>query len=44
MSDMTYEKLSKRVAQDLNAQMGKLKESLSEISQNFRNLGLETSV
>ncbi len=41
---MTYKKLSRRVAQDLNAQMGTLRNSLSEISQNFRNIGLETSV
>ena len=44
MSDITYEKLRKRVSENLNARVMEFHKTVEDISANFRNLGLETAV
>ena len=44
MSAVTYEKLKRRVSENLNAQMKEFRKTVADISENFRNLGLETAV
>ncbi len=44
MSAVTYEKLKKRVSETLNVQMKEFRKTVADISENFRNLGLETAV
>jgi hypothetical protein len=44
MSAITYEKLRKRVSEDLNMRVKDFRGAIRDISTNFRNLGLETAV
>ncbi len=44
MSDLTYEKLKKRVSDGLNARRREFHKTVEDICVNFRNLGLETAV
>jgi hypothetical protein len=44
MSDITYEKLKKRVSESLNAKAKEFHKAVEEIGGHFRNLGLETAV
>ena len=44
MSDITYEKLRKRVSEHLNAQIREFHNTVEDIGAYFRNLGLETAV
>jgi hypothetical protein len=44
MSSITYEYLQKKVAEDLSLRIQELHKIVREIGENFRNLGLSTSV
>jgi hypothetical protein len=44
MSDISYEALSKRISENLNAGLKEFGKTVGDISRNFRNLGLEASV
>jgi hypothetical protein len=44
MSPITYEKLRKTIAGDLNLRIQEIHKTIGAISDNFRNLGLQTSV
>jgi len=44
MSTLTYEKLRKCVSEKLNTRVREFRKTIGDISENFRNLGLETAV
>jgi hypothetical protein len=44
MSSIAYEELQKRIAEKLNVQIKEFHKTIGEISERFRNLGLETAV
>jgi hypothetical protein len=44
MSTLTYEKLRKCVSEKLNSSVREFRKTIGDISENFRNLGLETAV
>jgi len=44
MSDITYEKLQKRVSGHLNPRLRELGKTVEEINRYFKSLGLETAV
>jgi len=43
MSDLTYEKLRQRISESLNNQAREFRKTVRDISENFRNLGLESA-
>ncbi len=44
MSALTYEKLRKRISENLNLRIKDFRQTVADISENFRSLGLETAV
>jgi hypothetical protein len=44
MGDITYERLKKRVSEDLSARINEFSRKVADIGRNFRNLGFETAV
>lgn len=44
MSQTTFEKLRKIIAEDLSLRIQEIHSSIGKIGENFRNLGLQTSV
>ncbi len=44
MGDITYEKLRKRISEDLNPRAKEFGKMVEDIGRNFRALGLETAV
>jgi hypothetical protein len=44
MSPITYEKLRKTIAEDLSLRIQEIHKTIGAISNNFRNLGFQTSV
>ncbi len=44
MSAFTYDRLKKRIAENLNDQIRDFRKTVGEISGNFRNLGFESAV
>lgn len=44
MSPLTYESMRKRIAENLNVRVKDFHRTVADISENFRNLGLEAAV
>jgi hypothetical protein len=44
MSDITYDAIRKRVSDNLSPEIKEFRKTVADISNNFRNLGLETAV
>jgi hypothetical protein len=44
MGDTSYDGIRKRVTEHLNSQTKEFRKTVADISNNFRNLGLETAV
>ena len=44
MSHITYDGIRKRISDNLNPEIKEFRKTLADISNNFRNLGLETAV
>jgi len=44
MGAITYEKLKRRISDELSARRNKFSGAVSDIGRNFRNLGFETAV
>jgi hypothetical protein len=44
MSNITYETIRKRVSDNLSPEVKEFRQTIADIGNNFRNLGLETAV